>query len=315
MIALGIMVVYAAGVCTDGVLYGGQGHLQSLVVVLFFVFLGEAWVLLGSSMEPLVVENELHQMWKRTFYDNRRRLSWFESYYGCCGFKNATDMPSSERCILSRVSIQEAHVHGCLKLMSQDIFHHNKLALQWCLAAVVVQAAVVIFGYGIYKRVYEIDTTWIVENTDDAEAAREGDVGFPWNAPTAESQMAEPAQQDTGASAGAALVKDDQGMVPEPEAEPEPEPEAAVQPESQPEPQQEQGQAQVIYSEEQPSNQPGSEQQPEPESTPVSVSKAPELNEAAKAVSNSGSSSAAKSTSTKNQQQQQQRSRKGKGKR
>ncbi|KAJ2706413.1 hypothetical protein FB645_001558 [Coemansia sp. IMI 203386] len=310
MIALGIMVVYAAGVCTDGVLYGGQGHLQSLIVVLFFVFLGEAWVLLGSSMEPLVVENQLHQMWKRTFYDNRRRLSWFESYYGCCGFKNATDMPSSERCILSRVSIQEAHVHGCLKLMSQDIFHHNKLALQWCLAAVVVQAAVIIFGYGIYKRVYEIDTTWIVENTDDVEAAREGDVGIPWNAPTAESQMAEPAQQDTGASAGAALVKDDQGMIPEPEAA------AQSQPESQSEPQQKQEQAKVIYFEEQSGIQPGSEQQPEPESTPVFVSKAPELNEAAKAASNSGSSSAAKSTSTKNQQQQQQqRSRKGKGKR
>ncbi|KAJ2874376.1 hypothetical protein FB639_004105, partial [Coemansia asiatica] len=187
MVVLGMLAVYAACVGTDGVLYGGQGHMQPLIMVIFLVFLGEAWVLLGSSMEPLVVENELHQMWKKTFYENRRRLSWLESYYGCCGFKNSKDMPSSEKCIFSR-SLLAQEFSGCMDPMRQDIFHHNKLALEWCLAAVVVHLVVVVFGYGLYKRVYEIDTTWIVEDTGDIEAAQEEGAAIPWSAPAAEAE-------------------------------------------------------------------------------------------------------------------------------
>ncbi|KAJ1818532.1 hypothetical protein LPJ75_001415 [Coemansia sp. RSA 2598] len=134
MVVLGIMAIYAASVGTDGVLYGGQGHMQPLMLVVFLVLLGEAWVLLSASMEPLVVKNELHMMWKKTFYDNRRRLSWLESYYGCCGFKNSTDMPSSEKCSMLSGSLAQKP-RGCMELMRQDVFHNNKLALEWKKAA------------------------------------------------------------------------------------------------------------------------------------------------------------------------------------
>ncbi|KAJ1902243.1 hypothetical protein LPJ66_000130, partial [Kickxella alabastrina] len=135
MIVLGLIVIYAAAVGTDGVLYGGQGHMRTLVIVIFLALLGESWLLLRTSLEPITVERDLHTMWQNKYNDNRRQLLWYEHFYGCCGFKNATDMPSSKQC--DDYAVLDYPAHGCLRLMRQDVFHHSKLALQWCLLAIV----------------------------------------------------------------------------------------------------------------------------------------------------------------------------------
>ncbi|KAJ1888621.1 hypothetical protein LPJ66_008479, partial [Kickxella alabastrina] len=48
-----------------------------------------------------------------------------------------------------------------------DVFHHSKLALQWCLLAIVVQLVVIAFGYSLYNLGLTDDTTWLpIESAD-----------------------------------------------------------------------------------------------------------------------------------------------------
>ncbi|KAI7826291.1 hypothetical protein BX661DRAFT_205909 [Kickxella alabastrina] len=132
---------------------------------IFLALLGESWLLLRTSLEPITVERDLHTMWQNKYNDNKRQLLWYEHFYGCCGFKNATDMPSSKQC--DDYAVLDYPAHGCLRFMRQDVFHHSKLALQWCLLAIVVQLVVIAFGYSLYNLVFTDDTTWLpIESAD-----------------------------------------------------------------------------------------------------------------------------------------------------
>ncbi|KAJ1725684.1 hypothetical protein LPJ53_000163 [Coemansia erecta] len=169
MIALGLMSIYAASIGTSGILHGSQGHMPALCAVVLVILLGEVILMFETSMEPASVDRALYQMWRSQFNSNRRMLLRYESYYGCCGFRNPTDMPSSSNCI-GRFSEGEP-VLGCMHYMRESVFLQNHQALLLILTAAIAQLMIIGVGYVLYTSVYSTDTTWMVEDfADDVEA-------------------------------------------------------------------------------------------------------------------------------------------------
>ncbi|KAJ2362842.1 hypothetical protein IW150_006900, partial [Coemansia sp. RSA 2607] len=169
MVVLGLMSIYASSVGTDGVLHGSPGHMTALLAIIAFILLGETALMFETSMDPTSVANDLYVLWRSQYTANRRSLSWYESHFGCCGFKSPADMPSSNNCM--RVSFANEPVLGCMHYMRESVFLQNKRVLRLVLAALVAQAVIVGVGYGLYNIAYGTDTTWIVEDfADDMEA-------------------------------------------------------------------------------------------------------------------------------------------------
>ncbi|KAJ2815584.1 hypothetical protein IWW50_006781, partial [Coemansia erecta] len=63
--------------------------------------------------------------------------------YGCCGFLDSKDMPSHPNC---SAQLKPDHVGGCLKYLTDAVYHQSSVSAKWAALAVVVQALSLIVG-------------------------------------------------------------------------------------------------------------------------------------------------------------------------
>ncbi|KAJ1907639.1 hypothetical protein LPJ81_000628 [Coemansia sp. IMI 209127] len=132
MVALGLFVAYAFNVGTSGILYGnGEMRVCMLVLAGGGVLLSEFWLVLSVPMDVAMIDGDFEHTWRQMFDSNRGELQWVEHRYGCRGFRNATDMPSS--------SGGGYHGGGCLPFIRRAAMDQNRAAMRWCVAAAVGQ--------------------------------------------------------------------------------------------------------------------------------------------------------------------------------
>ncbi|KAJ1726895.1 hypothetical protein LPJ72_006170, partial [Coemansia sp. Benny D160-2] len=168
MVVLGLLIAYAFSIGTSGVLYSEEEmRFGMLVVVASSIILCELCLVLMVPMDPGTMDMDFEQTWRQKYSWNRGELQWIEHRYGCCGFRNATDMPSSDDCNgtmqLNRVG------GGCLQYMRGAAQDQNRAAIRGCMVAVVVQVAVLAIGALVYARDPMLSTTWIVEEEEEEE--------------------------------------------------------------------------------------------------------------------------------------------------
>ncbi|KAJ2609027.1 hypothetical protein EV177_004671 [Coemansia sp. RSA 1804] len=168
MVVLGLLIAYAFSIGTSGILYSEEEvRFGMLVVVASSIILCELCLVLMVPMDPSIMYMDFEQTWRQNYGWNRGELQWVEHRYGCCGFRNATDMPSSDAyngtMQLNRVG------GGCLQYMRGAAQDQNRAAIRGCMVAVVVQVAVLAIGALVYARDPMLSTTWIVEEEEEEE--------------------------------------------------------------------------------------------------------------------------------------------------
>ncbi|KAJ2025393.1 hypothetical protein GGI06_000605 [Coemansia sp. S85] len=210
IIVTGTLIVVACKTALNGILLDNASFMRTLVVLAWIIAIAEAWIILTTAVEKPTTEDDFRFAWSRIFNNNRWQLSWFESRFGCCGFKSAADMPSSKQCA---DNLPSGRANGCFKLLHQHVDHLNELALEWTLVTLLVQAVVYTLGYVIYTNAND-GGVWLVDELDDGLAEPEfgqstpAVVAPPPTSP-AEATSAIVGVTDTAAAATATVDSDD----------------------------------------------------------------------------------------------------------
>ncbi|KAJ2522780.1 hypothetical protein GGI11_001630 [Coemansia sp. RSA 2049] len=169
MVVLGLFIAYAFSIGTSGILYSDEEiRFGMLVVVASSIILCELCLVLMVPMDPGSMDIDFEQTWKQKYGWNKGELQWIEHRYGCCGFRNATDMPSSDDCN-GTMQLNRAD-GGCLQYMRGAAQDQNRAAIRGCMVAVVIQVAVLAIGALVYARDPVFSTTWIVEEEEEGQA-------------------------------------------------------------------------------------------------------------------------------------------------
>ncbi|KAJ2402466.1 hypothetical protein GGI23_000696 [Coemansia sp. RSA 2559] len=206
MVALGLFVAYAFNVGTSGMMYSnGEMRVCMLVLAVGGVLLCEFWLVLSVPMDAAVIDQDFERTWRQMFDSNRGGLQWVEHRFGCRGFRNATDMPSS--------SGGGYHGGGCLPLMRRAAMDQNMAAMWWCVAAAVGQIAVLALGALIYARDQILNNSWIIDELGEEEDQTEAPPTTPIRAAPS-ATAAEPSEQRhigaaerSGTTSGGAVVE------------------------------------------------------------------------------------------------------------
>ncbi|KAJ2658947.1 hypothetical protein IWW48_003745 [Coemansia sp. RSA 1200] len=173
MVVLGLFIAYAFSIGTSGILYSDEDiRFGMLVVVASSIILCELCLVLMVPMDPGTMDMDFEQTWRQKYGRNKGELQWIEHRYGCCGFQNATDMPSSGAC--NEIMQLNRGDGGCLQYMRGAAQDQNRAAVRGCMVAVVVQVAVLAIGALVYARDPIFSTTWIVEEEEEEEGQAEG---------------------------------------------------------------------------------------------------------------------------------------------
>ncbi|KAJ2738909.1 hypothetical protein GGI20_006196 [Coemansia sp. BCRC 34301] len=171
-IVIGLQTVYASKLAMTGILQDNASYIRLLAVLIWLIIIGEAWLVVVTSIGKLSIEEDFRFAWSQIYNDNRWRLGWIESRFGCCGFKSAADMPSSDKC-----AKEPGRVNGCVGPLRRHVAHLDALALEWTLVTILIQAALVAVGWIVYRQARN-GGVWLVEELENGElAAEEGPRG------------------------------------------------------------------------------------------------------------------------------------------
>ncbi|KAI9499990.1 hypothetical protein GGI25_002996 [Coemansia spiralis] len=189
MVVLGLVIIYIFNIGTSDILFStDSGSPTVAILTASLVLLCEMWLILSVPIDQGTIDTDFEQKWKKGYRRNPLGLQWLEHYHGCCGFRNSTDMPSSPACS------HKGAVGGCLGYIRQMAMTENRRAIQWCMAAIVVQVVVLGIGALTYAREYQIDRALLIESYDDEQQAAQLNT-------TPAAVVAVPASRSTNAAA------------------------------------------------------------------------------------------------------------------
>ncbi|KAJ1744375.1 hypothetical protein LPJ78_000084 [Coemansia sp. RSA 989] len=145
---------------TTGVLSISWVHVRVTAMLSILAILAELLLMLAVSQGPIRARSGLRSSWEGIYRTNRLALQRVEHRYGCCGFQNARDLPSSHNC--SKL-IGDDMVKGCYEYLAQTVYYLSKLSARWITVVVVMQVLSLLLGSYLITRVFEVNRTWIVE--------------------------------------------------------------------------------------------------------------------------------------------------------
>ncbi|KAJ2017442.1 hypothetical protein IW146_007227 [Coemansia sp. RSA 922] len=160
-IVTGILTVVASKAAMNGVLLDNNSFLRSLSALAWIVIVAEAWIVLATAIGKPKIEDDFRFAWSQIYNENRWQLTWIENRFGCCGFKSASDMPSSKRC-----ADDTGRIDGCLGPLRQHVSHLDEMALVWTIVTLIIQVTVYSVGYIIYSLTNN-GSTWLIEEVDE----------------------------------------------------------------------------------------------------------------------------------------------------
>ncbi|KAJ2882263.1 hypothetical protein H4R27_003555 [Coemansia aciculifera] len=160
-IVTGLLTVVASKAAMNGILLDNFSFMRSLSALVWIIVIAEAWIVLATAIGKPNIEDDFRFAWSRIYNDNRWQLTWIENRFGCCGFKSATDMPSSKQC-----KDETGRIDGCLQPLRQHVTHLDELALEWTLVTLLIQAVVLTAGFVIYSHANN-GGGWLIDEIDE----------------------------------------------------------------------------------------------------------------------------------------------------
>ncbi|KAJ2453535.1 hypothetical protein EV183_002174 [Coemansia sp. RSA 2336] len=161
LIVVGLAIIFASNMATTGVLSVSWAHVRVTAMLSILVILAELLLMLAVSQGPIRARSGLRSSWNGVYKTNRLALQRVEHRYGCCGFLDAKDMPSSRNC--SQLVGDDLLVDGCYEHLIQTVYYLSKLSARWITVVVVMQVLSLLLGSYLITRVFEVNRTWIVE--------------------------------------------------------------------------------------------------------------------------------------------------------
>ncbi|KAJ1855329.1 hypothetical protein IW147_005518 [Coemansia sp. RSA 720] len=163
LIIFGILATYISGLATTGVISTSWKHMQVVGLGGMLLAILELLLILTVAQAPIRAQSGLRNAWMRAYNTNKLSLQRVEHLFGCCGFQDATDMPSHTSC---SKSLNLSIVNGCHEYLTHAVYHQSSVTARWATLAVLVQVISLIAGSYLIARVFEVATTWLDEPDD-----------------------------------------------------------------------------------------------------------------------------------------------------
>ncbi|KAJ2577903.1 hypothetical protein GGH19_000896 [Coemansia sp. RSA 1807] len=163
LIIFGILATYVSGLATTGVISTSWKHMQVVGLGGMLLAIFELLLVLTVAQAPIRAQSGLRNAWMRVYNTNKLALQRVEHLFGCCGFRDATDMPSHSSCSkLLNLSV----INGCHEYLTHAVYHQSSVTARWATLAVLVQVMSLIAGSYLIAREFEVATTWLDERDD-----------------------------------------------------------------------------------------------------------------------------------------------------
>ncbi|KAJ2497463.1 hypothetical protein GGH96_005078 [Coemansia sp. RSA 1972] len=206
LIIFGILATYVSSLATTGVISTSWKHMQVVGFGGMLLAIFELLLILTVAQAPIRAQSGLHNAWMRVYNTNKLSLQRVEHLFGCCGFRDATDMPSHTGC---SKSLNLSVINGCHEYLTRAVYHQSSLAARWATFAVLVQVMSLIAGSYLIARVFEVATTWLDE-PDDVPPSNTGPPEPSASAPNVLVMPSIPAASNSNAAQdGAQATQDD----------------------------------------------------------------------------------------------------------